>query len=248
MLNRNDLISTPVDFNLYQKEKDYLQHLILSRIYSNVGMGLVFKGETALQKCFGLNRFSEDLDFTISGSLKLSAVESSLKEVGRFYPSTYSKEESKNTVSYKMKIEGPLFRGPLALQTVRVEISMREEVTLPTLNRIVNPLYIDLQPYSVMVMDPTEILAEKVRALLSRTKARDLYDAYFLLQKKVNLDLSIVAEKLKFYGKTYDPEELYSRVARLKPQWEKTLPSLVRVVPDFQSVIADLKEHLDRFR
>lgn len=248
MLNRNDLISTPVDFNIYQKEKDYLQHLILSRIYSKVGMGLIFKGGTALQKCFGLNRFSEDLDFTLSGSLKPRIVEGSFREIGKFYPSTYSKEESKNTVSYKMKIEGPLFRGPLTLQTVRVEISMREEVILPALNRIVNPLYIDLQPYSVMVMDLTEILAEKVRALLSRTKARDLYDAHFLLQKNVNLDLSIVAEKLKFYGKTYDPEELYLRVARLKPQWEKTLPSLVKVVPDFQSVMADLKEHLERHR
>ncbi len=244
MLNRNDLVSTPVDFNLYQKEKDYLQHLVLSRIYSNVGMGLIFKGGTALQKCFGLNRFSEDLDFSLSGSLKLTALEGSLKEIGRFYPSTYSKDESKNAVSYKVKIEGPLFRGPITLQTVRVEISMREDIMLPALNRIVNPLYIDLQPYSVAVMAPTEILAEKVRALLSRAKARDLYDAHFLMQKRVKLDLSIVTEKLKFYGMTYDPEELYLRAGRLRPQWEKTLPSLVKVVPDFYSVMADLKEHL----
>ncbi len=244
MLNREDLVSTPVDFNLYQKEKDYLQHLILSRIYSRVGTDLIFKGGTALQKCFGLNRFSEDLDFTQSGPLKPSTVEGSLKEVARFYPSTYSKEEGKNTISYKVKIEGPLFRGPITLQTVRVEISVREEVILPALNRIINPLYIDLQPYSVMVMDLTEILAEKFRALLSRTKARDLYDAYFLLQKNVNLDLTLIAEKLKFYGKRYNPEELYSRAAQLEPQWEKTLPSLVKTVPDFNVVMSDLRKHL----
>ena len=66
MLTRDDLSSTPIDFNLYQKEKDYLQHIVLSRIFSRIGSEIIFKGGTSLQKCFGLDRFSEDLDFTAS--------------------------------------------------------------------------------------------------------------------------------------------------------------------------------------
>lgn len=245
MLNKSDLVSAPVDFNLYQKEKDYLQHLILSRIYSRVGSELTFKGGTALQKCFGLNRFSEDLDFTLSGHLKFEKVEDSLKEVARFYPSSFAKEAGKNAVSYKVKVEGPLFRGPITLQTVRIEISMREKPVLPAINRIVNPVYTDLQPYSVLVMDPREILSEKIRALITRTKARDLYDFHFLLKKQIVLDPSLADEKLQFYNKKYDPAALLSRVEHLKPQWEKVLPSLLKTVPDFDAVISDLKKYLE---
>ena len=244
MLNRNDLVSAPVDFNLYQKEKDYLQHLILSRIYSNVGTELTFKGGTALQKCYGLNRFSEDLDFTQSGHLRFEKIEGSLKEVERFYPSSYTRESGKNAVIYKVKVEGPLFRGPISLQTIRIEISMRGEPVLLGINRIVNPVYTDLQPYSVLVMDPKEILSEKIRALMTRTKARDLYDFHFLIKKQIVLDTSLAAEKLKFYNMKYDREELLSRAEHLRTQWEKVLPSLVKTVPNFDIVISDLKKYL----
>lgn len=37
MLSREELLSVPLSFNAYQKEKDYLQHIILSRIYANKG-------------------------------------------------------------------------------------------------------------------------------------------------------------------------------------------------------------------
>ena len=47
-------------------EKDYLQDLILFSIYSIVGKELVFKGGTCLYKFYKLNRFSEDLDFTLT--------------------------------------------------------------------------------------------------------------------------------------------------------------------------------------
>ena len=245
MLNKSELASAPVDFNLYQKEKDYLQHLILSRIYSRVGNELTFKGGTALQKCYGLNRFSEDLDFTLSGSLRFEKMEDSLKEVARFYPSSFAKKVGKNSFSYVVKVEGPLFQGPITLQTVRIEISAREEPVLPAINRIVNPVYMDLQPYSVLVMDPREILSEKIRALMTRLKARDLYDFHFLLQKQIVLEPSLADEKLKFYNKKYDPEALLSRAVDLKTQWEKVLPSLLKNVPDFAVVISDLKKYLE---
>ena len=44
MLSREELLDTPVSFNAYQKEKDYLQHIVLSRIYANTGNELIFKG------------------------------------------------------------------------------------------------------------------------------------------------------------------------------------------------------------
>ena len=84
MLNREELQDTPIEFNLYQKEKDYLQHIILSRIYSRINSQLVFKGGTSLQKCMGLNRFSEDLDFTASKDFQPETIEHAILEVGIF--------------------------------------------------------------------------------------------------------------------------------------------------------------------
>jgi predicted nucleotidyltransferase component of viral defense system len=66
MLTKEELrtYEKTVGFNLWQVEKDYLQHLVLLFLYSRIKNEPVFKGGTALQKVFGLNRFSIDLDFS----------------------------------------------------------------------------------------------------------------------------------------------------------------------------------------
>ena len=240
MLNREELIQTPIEFNLYQKEKDYLQHIVLSRVFSRIGSELTFKGGTSLQKCFGLNRFSEDLDFTASENFNRERLEQSLEEVGRFYPSSMTKSENDISLGYKLKIEGPLFHGPLSLQTIRVDVSLREEILLAPINRIITPLYSDLQPYMVMFMDPREILSEKIRALMTRVKARDLYDIYYLSRKNVVLDTHLISRKLEFYSLEFDRDILVDRMSRLKTQWKKEIPGLVRNAPDFDLVISTL--------
>ncbi len=50
--------------NLGQAEKEYFQNIVLFILYEQFGKELVFKGGTALSKAYGLERFSEDLDFT----------------------------------------------------------------------------------------------------------------------------------------------------------------------------------------
>ncbi len=244
MLNREELAKTPIDFNLYQKEKDYLQHIVLSRAFSRTGIGLTFKGGTALQKCFGLNRFSEDLDFTASENFSMEKLERGLEEVDRFYPSSFTKSENPVSLIYKLKIEGPLFHGQLSMQTIRIDISLREKILLTPINHRVTPIYNDLQPYMVMFMNPREIMSEKIRAIMTRTKARDLYDLYFLIQKGVNLDMSSVSRKLEFYSMNFNVNILKERVGRLKSQWEKEIPGLVKDVPDFDLVILTLSEFI----
>ena len=71
MLNRNELEKYKIGlgFNIWQVERDYLQHLILLFLSKRIAGELIFKGGTALQKAFGLNRFSIDLDFTQSEKL-----------------------------------------------------------------------------------------------------------------------------------------------------------------------------------
>lgn len=47
-----------------QLEKDYLHVFFLYEIYTIFSKELVFKGGTALRIFYGLDRFSEDLNFT----------------------------------------------------------------------------------------------------------------------------------------------------------------------------------------
>ena len=49
--------------NSYYEEKEYLQYIFLNAI-SRYPENFVFKGGTCLRICFGLERASEDLDFS----------------------------------------------------------------------------------------------------------------------------------------------------------------------------------------
>lgn len=151
MLTKKELIDTPIEFNLYQKEKDYLQHLILSRIYSKNGSSLVFKGGTSLQKVFGLNRFSEDLDFTSEESVEMGKLEKGLSELKNFYPTTYERIQKNQSLTYRIKMKGPLYNDPRSLQTIRVEISQREKILIAPLTEYITPIYKDLGQYMLIL-------------------------------------------------------------------------------------------------
>jgi predicted nucleotidyltransferase component of viral defense system len=246
MLTKRDLIEVPIEFNLYQKEKDYLQHLILSRIYSKSGKSLVFKGGTALQKIFGLNRFSEDLDFTVEESVEIGKLEKGLSELKNFYPTTYERIQKNQSMTYKIKIEGPLYDDARSQQTVRVEISQREKILLEPLTEFVTPLYKDIGQYMLIVMNPKEILSEKIRALMTRSKARDLFDSYFLTLKGIRTDFSVINKKLEFYQIQFDPDHFKNRILKLKPQWERELSALVRVIPTFEAASETVFQAIDQ--
>jgi hypothetical protein len=244
MLSREELLDTPVSFNAYQKEKDYLQHIVLSRIYANTGNELIFKGGTSLQKCHSLNRFSEDLDFTATDWFRHEKIEIALSEVSRFYPSFHTKSAGTSSQSYVIRIRGPLFHSPLSEQTIRIDVSLREKVILPAVNYNIIPIYRDLHPYMVKAMDLREIFSEKIRALNTRKRARDLYDIYFLIKKNVKLDLLLVSEKMRLYKKMYDRNEAVERIKTFKVQWEKEIPALVLNPPQFSTVSSEVVEFL----
>ena len=68
MLNREEIERAAKERGEHAKiiEKDYLLEMVLFLIKEH-GKDLIFKGGTALYKLYSLNRFSEDLDFTLYG-------------------------------------------------------------------------------------------------------------------------------------------------------------------------------------
>ncbi|MDP2766493.1 MAG: nucleotidyl transferase AbiEii/AbiGii toxin family protein [Candidatus Methanoperedens sp.] len=165
MLNRKSLesIKTVLGFNLGQVERDYLQHILLLFLYRHAGNWLVFKGGTALQKTLGLNRFSEDLDFTSSKEEGLSEIAYRVRDDAANFGFDNEVEIRKNiseVISYRIK--GPLYDGTQkSMVVLRLEISLRETIVLKDDIREVVPVYTDLQPYLVTMMNPEEILAEQ---------------------------------------------------------------------------------------
>ena len=81
----------------------------------------------------------------------------------------------------------------------------------------------------VVHLDAEELLAEKTRAILTRSKGRDYFDFWYLMSKGVALREDYIREKMKWYGKDYRREDLADAIAAAK---EKDLyGDLARFLP-----------------
>jgi len=232
-----------VSLNLGQAEKDYFQNILLFIIYQDYGKDIVFKGGTALKKCFGLNRFSEDLDFTCLDRIDIKKVEDGLK---RFRVEFELESEGyENGLKIILRIKGPLYVGiRQSLCKVIIDFSFRETVILKPEIKTIGRFLEEVPSFDVFVMQEREILAEKIRAMLTRTKARDAYDLWFLARKGVKIDKEIVNEKLKYYNMVFDEKELIDCIKKSESVWKEELGPLVGFVPDFKSSFNEIKESL----
>jgi len=244
MLNRKNLESmkTVLGFNLGQVERDYLQHILLLFLYRHAGNWLVFKGGTALQKAFGLNRFSEDLDFTSSKEEGLSEIANRVRNDAANFGFDNEVEIKKNVsevISYRIK--GPLYDGtPKSIVVLRLEISLREQIVLKEDTREVVPIYTDLAPYLVTMMNTEEILGEKIRAIMTRNKARDIFDARYLILKKIPVNIELANKKLEYYDIKFEKEAFIESLMSKKRIWEKELKPLVGYAPDFGKTVDEI--------
>ncbi len=237
MLSRKSLESmkSVLGYNLGQIERDYLQHILLLFLSRYAGSWLVFKGGTALQKAYGLNRFSEDMDFTSEKETKLAdialRIRTDLLNFG-FENDVEIKRNVSEIIVYRIK--GPLYDGsPRSIVVLRLEVSQREEVILKEELREVVPVYTDLSPYLLTMMNLEEIFSEKIRAIMTRNKARDVFDAWFLIKKKVPVNMELVNKKLEYYDMHFDRDAFIASLMNIKGVWVKELKPLVSFVPDF---------------
>ncbi|MBM4249577.1 MAG: nucleotidyl transferase AbiEii/AbiGii toxin family protein [Euryarchaeota archaeon] len=233
-----------------QVEKDYLQYQALQFIGQTTGSDLVFKGGTCLQKVFGLDRFSEGLDFSLNRGIRdgpgLDGMIGHFEALG--YPAVERPAAGRGGKgSFRILVEGPLFDGgPLSRCSLTVNISSRGDLAREPLVKRLVPPYDEISPMAVLHMGAGEILAEEVRALVTRDKARDIYDLHFLLQKGVRPGRALVDAKLSFYGARLSKTLLRSRVASKRRIWDAELGPLLRPAPpDFGAVSADVMKGLE---
>lgn len=236
-------------FNLGQAEKDYYQNIMLFILYGKFSKELIFKGGTALSKCYGLNRFSEDLDFTVSEKNDFVSIIEKRLEDFKIKFKTKNFINSEISQKYKIRIQGPLYKGSERSEcSITLDFSFRESVILEP-NVVTIAHHMDIIPaFDVYVMKEEEIFAEKIRAIMARESARDLYDLSFLLKKGVNAKTSIVGKKLEWSKIIFNESDFLKRLRAIKPIWQSELSSLVRNVPGFEEYFAIARHWADSFK
>ncbi len=189
-------------------ERDYLLSWVLAGIgqVERLRESLVFKGGTALKKCyFGEYRFSEDLDFTglpgvPRGEALLAAVSeacaAAVRLLDEYAPVGIDCDRYTEREAHPSGQEAFAIRARLPWQNehttrVMVEVTVDEPVMRQTTRRLILHEYGETILADVQVYALEEIVAEKLRAILqharkletrgwSRSRARDYYDLWRL--------------------------------------------------------------------
>lgn len=231
--------------NLYYEEKEYLQYIFLNAI-SKYSDSFVFKGGTCLRICFGLERASEDLDF--SADLTAKEIKKLVKKCLNDFNmlnipfEIYSEKEFKGNLRIEARFKGPLFNGNSA-STNTLKIDFNKRKVKNKVVKVVQKLFSDIPLFTIIALDENEILVEKIRALINRAEPRDLYDVWMLLKKGVKIDRKLLFSKLK---------EEKSRLSNLKfpsrQEYERNLKNLVINLPSYGQVEKDISEEIGKLR
>ena len=198
----------------------------------------MFKGGTCLYKFYKLDRFSEDIDFTTAKPVEIDKLtEGVISDLNSFgiKSGVHRKKEPFNSVLLTLRCEGPLYRGtPQTYASVRIDINLKSSIDAEPENRTYSSAYSDIPQFSILIMQEKEILAEKIRAVLSRRKARDVYDMRFLLNNGVEIDESIITKKFEHYNHSWSIAEFEKSIESKRGIWDKELRPVLKNVPPFE--------------
>lgn len=241
-------------------DKDYALEWLLYGIYhkdSKIKDYLIFKGGTSIRKIFFPNiwRFSEDLDFTVLPDSDPEIIKLGFEEV-------FGIIEDENGMKYEGDINIPSsgkailghihFTGPIGMKNkIKIDASRIEKMVNDVTPQTVSTSYNDLSSFSVNGYTLNEVIAEKIRSLMQRSKVRDYYDIWKMFSEDNNLSKSEIGEmvfqKCIKNDIEYDPTKIFDvdRLDGLKEHWINELERLVvEQLPNADSVFESMKSLL----
>ena len=223
-------------------ERDYAQNWLLKYLcHPNI----ILKGGTGIKKVYQENyRFSNDLDFSLTYPFKNKdlfthmneAVEKTKEEVGINFQ--ISSKLDKTVTGFRGKIYFNIIQNAAGTPlSIKVDITDydHEIILLPIEKKKVFHSYSDELNAEIEVYSLEEIFAEKIRALIQRTRVRDLYDTV-MLYDFINKDkvLQILDEKFGFKGVILDTSSLIKRKDDFSNAWDRSLKHQFNIIPDFE--------------
>lgn len=193
------------------KEVAKAQDLIVDELY-NIFDNAVLHGGTAIWRCYGGNRFSEDIDaYLAKNNEKLNLLFSNLEKKGFVVK---KKKISENSLFSNLVLDRTMVSFEAIFNKVE---GVLKEYEMAEGNFI-----------AVYTLTAEELIKEKVNTYLKRLKIRDLYDIFFLLRyadkNKVKSDIKMLLRRFK---EPSDKQELKVLILEgLTPGVEKILQYL----------------------
>jgi len=243
MISRDELEAQveAMQITLANVERDYVFGWLISGFYaeSHMAEALTLKGGNALRKGYlPASRFSDDLDFScatdLDGDRLLAAFNESCRyaaarsgvafDLGRNRVVDYHEVERGKSV-YKLALYFRDFSGdarPVDIK-VRVDVTEFDRLHLPVRSRNLIHQYSDAAEVSVpiRVVALEEALADKLRCLLQRRYAYDLFDLVYGTFISKDLAIDRTALMRTFLAKSiFAPDPQAAKQLLLTAPWE----------------------------
>ena len=232
-------------------EKDLAITCALKAIsQTSLKQNLIFKGGTAIKKLYQPNaRFSEDLDFTATQLEEKDAL-NSLTAINNTQIDSISFETiqedayTRQGKNYRLNYIGPLkYRN-----SIRIDLSFRADIIETIEEKPVHSPYGSSLRSSIKTLNFTEIMAEKLRAMMTRESPRDYYDVWTHLNKiqdKLHLR-ELVEKKCTLTEYEYNPASIldHDKIHRIDASWKIRLHHLVPRCPSFKEILPTLTKEL----
>ncbi len=266
MIGRTELNERVREWGLREDivEKDYVIGWLLWGIGSDpkLSASWAFKGGTCLKKCYlETYRFSEDLDFTVlpNGPSRPDELVPLFVEIlSRIYEQAGVDFRERTPVFQTRpngdSVEGrAYYRGPRNAPSpagIKFDITLKEQVTRPTVLRPISHPYPDQlpAPATVRCYNFEELFGEKLRAMGERCRPRDLYDIVNLFRRQelhpyAELIHSVYVQKCQAKGVevfTFDSLEHSPYRAEIETEWANMLGHQLPTLPPFEDFWQEL--------
>ena len=178
--------------------REYLQYIFLSVLYQHKSSGQVyFKGGTAIHIIYKAPRFSEDLDFStqIEESSFTSLINATFSQLTQSEQLLFKERKTITGKRYMLHTTNLPTYPPVY---INLDFSFREVVQIPESSILQTALPVLFTGF-IFHESKEEIFAEKIRAIMTRKKGRDLYDLWYLATLGVTPDMKLVQNKLQYY-------------------------------------------------
>jgi predicted nucleotidyltransferase component of viral defense system len=255
-------------------EKDYVLGWVLAGI-SNLPefeAAWVFKGGTCLKKCyFETYRFSEDLDFTLTGAKQINEpflkkafqqiAEWVYEQSGIEIPADtirfeiYTNPRGQSSAQGRLGYRGPMMRQRGGLPRIKLDLTDDEVLVLEPALREVHHPYSDRPDGGIHARCYRfeEVFAEKIRALAERERPRDLYYVVNLhrheaLRPDRAAVLTTLEQKCAFKGismPTLAGLENRAERTEIETEWGNMLGHQLPALPPFQQFWLELPAVFD---
>ena len=247
-----------------QIEKDYVLSWILKGIsqHENLSKAIAFKGGTVLKKFYFEDyRYSEDLDYTLlDDNITNEQIFEWFKQTFKFIREEANipleiidnNEHEDGGINFYISYIGPL-GGQRSNKKVKVDISRSEKMEFEPVNKEAFKVYSDIDDYQLLCYLLEEILIEKMRSVIQRMQARDLYDIWYLLEEHgLDVDFYLNEFKNKCVSKGLDPSsfptKLSERIPQYRGRWQVSMKDQIKELPGFEKVEREVQRHLKKLK